>query len=507
MNLYETVPYPPLTHSHTHPDRLAVAGRLMGLDVARPDACRVLDLGCGNGANLIAMAELLPNSRFLGIDLSPRQIEDGRRIAASTGVDNVRLDVADILDLPDRLGEFDYVIAHGLFSWVPDSVRDKSLRIIRDSLAPAGIAYVSYNAYPGWYQLAPLRDMMRYHTRHIDDPAEKASAAREFIGFLAASQTEATAFGLFLQHYHSSFQGRGPVSEEHLVSTLLHDELSDINQPFYFHEFTARAQAAGLQFLAEADLEGSTPVGLRPEVVEKLRSFAGSATETEQYLDFIRNRGFRRTLLCPAEAPVQRSLRADRYSFDGLLIASPLKAGHGRDKGKFVSPDGLAISTDIPVVAVALSVLGRRHPGAIAFEELLGRALSRIDPGESAHDLLADLLAATLLRFFLRSRSLVELYVSPSPVATRPPAFARATVYARLMAAAGEEKVPNLRHEQVQLSPLARLILPLLDGTRSRSGLAAFLADQARASGLGVDVDKALRDELAWLAKAGMLQS
>ncbi len=244
MELYDEIPYPPLTHSATHPDRLAVIGRLMGLQPARPDACRVLDLGTGNGANIIAMAELLPGSHFVGLDISQPQIEDGQRMVAQLGLTNVDLQAVDVMDLPDAYGSFDYVIAHGFYSWVPQPVRDKGLRLIEASLAPQGIAFVSFNALPGWHQLAALRDLMRYRTRDIEEPLQRAQAARDGSG-AGRAQTEDSPFAAFVQQYHSSFQGRGPVPESQLVSTLLHDELSEINQPFYISEFvTAGAPPA-----------------------------------------------------------------------------------------------------------------------------------------------------------------------------------------------------------------------------------------------------------------------
>jgi SAM-dependent methyltransferase len=501
--LYDSIPYPLLTHSYTHPDRLAVVGTLMGLKPASPDRCSVLELGCGSGANLIAMAELLPDSSFTGVDYASRQIDEGHGIVTELGLKNVDLRFADVLEMPDHAGDYDYIIAHGFYSWVPDPVREKALRLIKHSLAPRGIAFVSFNAYPGWHQLKALRDMMRYRTRGIADPVEQARAARDFITLLAEAQTEPSPFAAFVRQYESSFQGRGPVPESQLVSTLIHDELAATNDPFYFHEVVERAEDAGLQYLAEADLEGSTRVGLSEDVVSKLTSYAADNIEMEQYLDFIRNRGFRRILLCHEEAPLSRNIKAGRSALDGLFLgsfATPEKPAEGAPPNtvRFVTPDDIAYSTDQPLVQAAFRHLGRVHPDVVTFDELYETV--RGEGAGAATE--ADALATVLLRNFFYSRSLVELYVAPRHVEAQVSPRPMAPAFARWMALNGAEKVTNVRHEQVELSEIARALLPLLDGKHEIEQLVA--AGQAASR----DATRAqVEDELRWLARVAMLNA
>src|SRR5262249_31003951 len=159
------VPYGDNVFPNTHPERMAAVASLFGLRTAPADDCRVLDLGCGTGANLIPMALVLPGSRFVGIDLSQRQIAHGQRTVAELGLTNVDLRPLSILDVGGDLGTFDYVICHGVFSWVPPAVQDKILDVCRDNLRPDGVAYVSYNTYPGWHIRGMIREMMNYHVR------------------------------------------------------------------------------------------------------------------------------------------------------------------------------------------------------------------------------------------------------------------------------------------------------------------------------------------------------
>ena len=148
---YDEIPYDSKPLFATHPDCLCVAGRLRGLAAAPATNCRVLELGCATGGNLIPMAYGLPESRFVGIDLSPVQIAAGQELCRQVGLKNIELKTASIADLDESWGKFDYIICHGVFSWVPPAIRDKILGSCRQLLAPAGVAYVSYNTYPGWH--------------------------------------------------------------------------------------------------------------------------------------------------------------------------------------------------------------------------------------------------------------------------------------------------------------------------------------------------------------------
>src|SRR5262245_44196078 len=160
---YEEVPYESKPISSSHPDSLATMAMLYGLQPPPLPSCRILELGCAGGGNLIPMALTLPNAQFVGIDLSPRQIADGQATITALGLGNIDLRALSILDVGPDLGTFDYIISHGVYSWVPAAVQEKILAICRDHLAPGGIAYISYNVYPGWHLRGMVRGMMLYH--------------------------------------------------------------------------------------------------------------------------------------------------------------------------------------------------------------------------------------------------------------------------------------------------------------------------------------------------------
>ena len=175
---YDDFPYQTLPFAQTHPDRLATLAWLFGLEPTPIERCRVLELGCSSGGNLIPMAVTLPHSEFIGIDFSAVEIRQGAADVAASSLANVRLLQMDLRDFGDAFGSFDYVVAHGLYSWAPNEVQEKVLEICARQLGAKGVAYISYNTLPGWRLGAAVRDAMRYHTRQFTDPKIRVQQAR-----------------------------------------------------------------------------------------------------------------------------------------------------------------------------------------------------------------------------------------------------------------------------------------------------------------------------------------
>ncbi|MGH9668402.1 MAG: class I SAM-dependent methyltransferase, partial [Bryobacteraceae bacterium] len=118
-NPYDRFSYPTYAHSQTHPDRLATMAKLFGMTPCPVESCRVLELGCGDGWNLIPMASTLPHSEFVGVDLAADPIARGSEVVEAVGLKNIHLLTLDVMDFDRAMGEFDYIVAHGLYAWVP----------------------------------------------------------------------------------------------------------------------------------------------------------------------------------------------------------------------------------------------------------------------------------------------------------------------------------------------------------------------------------------------------
>src|SRR3954470_24901097 len=151
-NVYDDVPYSNYPYAQTHPDRLATVATLHGLEPPNPFHGRVLELGCGAGGNLLAMAAATPGLHALGVDSAAGPIAEGQAAAAGSGLRNLTLLQGDVRTLTDgRLGALDYVVAHGVHGRMPPDANDALLAAVAARLAPDGIAYVSSNTQPGGY--------------------------------------------------------------------------------------------------------------------------------------------------------------------------------------------------------------------------------------------------------------------------------------------------------------------------------------------------------------------
>jgi SAM-dependent methyltransferase len=476
---YDEVLYPGYPLAQTHPDRLATLATLFGMTPAPVGRCRVLELGGGDGGNLIPMAFTLPDSEFLSLDLSGRAVAKGQAVIKALGLANMHLRQLDILEVSRDFGQFDYIIAHGLYSWVPAVVRDKVLAICKENLAPHGVAYVSYNTHPGGHQRHLVREMMRFHVRAFAEPAQKVAQALAFTRSLARAQAGEDPYTRFVREEVSRVAG-------YRDWLLFHDDLAEINVPVYFHEFMRQATRHGLQFLAEADFFEMQDHTYPPEVRERLHEMAGGdIVAREQYLDFLKCRKFRQTLLCHAQVAVDRQPKPEWLT--RCYVASPARPVvkepdiHSEEALEFRGPRGAAMATNLPLAKAAVSMLGSVWPLPLPWDELVRRARSALGQtspaaGEEGADL--PLLAETLLGMYAAGLGYLQveaprfvLDVSERPVACP---------LARRQVANQETVIGNRRHTVVEIEDkLARALLLLLDGTRDRAALVARLTELA----------------------------
>lgn len=497
---YDEVPYDSNPFAPSHPSHLAAVATLFGLAPPPVERCRVLELGCASGGNLVPMAEALPGGEFVGIDLSARQIEDGRRLIRAAGLANVTLRHASIADVDDSDGTFDYVVCHGVFSWVRRDVQEAIFEVCARQLAPNGVAYVSYNTYPGWHMRGMVRDMLRYHALRFDAPRERIAQARALLDFLAQStKQDAGAYGVLLR---TELEVLRDQSDHYLY----HEQLEEVNEPLYFHEFASRAATHGLRYLGESRITTMMPGNFGPDVQKTLAQLSGDPIQAEQYLDFVRNRTFRETLLVRAEQSPDWTIAPDRVF--GLHVASPARpvgrlALTSDVPGRFQSASGMALATTSPLSKAAMLLLAEAWPGTLPFEELLRGAAAELGREPAGGD--AEALALTLLNTYASS-DLIELHAAPVRFARVPGERPVALPHARATAAEGRAVVANRRHEPVRLADFARQLLPLLDGTRDRAALVEALAASALAgeltvqkSGRPVTDPTELRDALAGL--------
>lgn len=464
---YDTILYPGQALAQAHPDRLAMLAALFGLSAPKLETSRILELGCGDGINLIAIASQLPEASCLGVDLAVAGIEKGNAVIQKLGLSNVTLQQRDILEIHKDFGQFDYIIAHGLYSWVPENVRDKILSICKDNLAENGIAYVSYNTYPGAHLRNMMRDMMRYHVDEFESAQQKLEQARAFVEFIAESaRDDSEVYRPLLMKERDRIRG-------FLDSSLFHDDLSDCNAPVYFHQFAEHAERHGLQYLSEAHFFETQAGIFPPNVVDVLNQVSDSRIAKEQYLDFLKGRRFRQTLLCHDDNqfdPVPRPENIINFYIGAPIYPDPSTRDiNTQETVAFIGPKNSAIKTDNPLIKAALLHLGDIWPKSIHFRDLLDHARTTYD---DTKDGLRDesecqkILADMLLRAY--AGAVVEFHLLPAPYVLQPSEYPVASPLARLQSI-DSIKVTNLRHYTIKIEdPIGHRLLQLLDGSRDR---------------------------------------
>jgi methyltransferase-like protein len=469
---YDEIPYPARAFPQTHPDNLVAIATLFGLSPPEVATARVLELGCAAGGNLIPLADAYPQATFVGIDGSRTQIAAGQRIVHEVGLSNISLQHQDILTLAEELGQFDYILCHGVYSWVPPPVQEKILALCATQLAPTGIAYVSYNTFPGWHARGVLRDLLCYHTAKFTANGQRIEQARAMLDFVLRSlRDEVSPFALQLKDEAAGLQNQSD-------SYLFHDHLEAVNSPLYFHEFVARARAHQLQYLGEAHVATMLPGSLGREVERTLLAIGKDMVDVEQYLDFLRNRMFRQTLLVHADAKIRRVL--DAQAMDRVYVSAQLRedgSSESTSSGKeaFVLSKGVSVSAGEPAILAALSRLRAAWPQAVAFAELVDICEANfqstsVGPSTSAP---RDVLAQMLLQGYLAGG--VHFHAGPLPVANTISDRPLASRLARYQANAGEAVV-NRRHHTVALDPVERMVLSCLDGQSDRDAIVTALA-------------------------------
>lgn len=468
---YAQFPYPSLPRAATGPDRLAAVARLFGAAVPDPETPRVLEVGCSDGGNLLSLATIAPRGRFLGVDFSEPAISKGKDRIRELQADNIELQVADLGEFPADVGTFDYIIAHGVYSWVAPALQERLLALIQRHLAPDGVAYVDYNAQPGSQIRFAFRDALQFHVRRFTSVEQRIDQARSFMKLIVDASPESSV--------------RRAVAEAelrrlvHAPDTAIFHELIGLeNHPCYFHEFVSAAGRHQLEYLGEADVFEMDDGLLNPSVRERLAGLR-NLIEKEQYLDILKGRVFRQTLLCHAGRNISR--RVDGSTLPALYFSASVEASPGAHSGEVsYRYDFGTLKTENALLKAIIDRLAAAFPARLNASELAADLRTkRPDLAESIDaELLPALLYATMM-------GVLGIHARPAQFTTTLSAKPLASALARVQAQRGEEIFTlNLQalHDPDQK---LRQLLPLLDGTRDDQELARSLGwQQAEVEGV-----------------------
>ena len=501
--------YPTRAAAPAHPARLAAHAMSHGLSASFTPSFRYLDLGCGDGGHVLPLAAQFPDAELVGVDVNAGAIALGASIGGQAALDNVRLLEGDLRDFqPD--GRFDYVCAHGVYSWVAPDLQQRLLSLIASSLTDGGVAYVSYNTFPGWGVRGVVRDMMLHAGRPGDDDAARLRRAKSAVTRLARMLAERQ------DPYAQLLRAELALLDNKDDGYLLGEYLAPINEALHVRDFLARAAEHGLAFLAES-LPATPDGALELTTPWELMGAGLSRAEAEQYLDVASYRQLRGTLLrhdgaAASDKPDLGALGDSGFFAADLRLetAEPL-LGPGKPLG-FVAATSAVIQAERPLLKAALLCLAEAWPRGLRSAELVGRAIAALRE-RGLESIVADGEVDAMLAELgaLVQRRLIELLPWTPGAEKRMPAKPRIGRLSRLEA---ERRacITTPRHETLPLDPFSRVVVQICDGERDMDGLLRELEVWRDAGELAADTDwneralaQSLRQALLRLAALGVL--
>jgi SAM-dependent methyltransferase len=474
---YDDLPYSSFPYMHSAPEQIAAVASMFGMPSPDTATARVLELGCASGGNLIPFALRNPRAQAVGVDISEVQIQQARAYASRLGLDNISLLDADLqqLDLT-KLGQFDYIVAHGVYSWVPPEIQEALLRLIAQCLAPHGVAYVSYNTYPGWKAKEILRDAMRMHAGVRSSASEQVAYGRAMVGFLQKVALKGSLVAAALNESVGQIMASP-------IDYVAHEFLEPYNLPCYFHEFVARVGQHGLSYLGEAQPAMMMPSSYHPELAQQLYGALGEdQVRVEQYLDFAISRVFRQTLLLRSERAATLRWQLDQQATHRLNYSARMTCADGEIKldgmpQTFVAPPSTGnVSVGLSGIKQAIDLLGRTWPGTITRDELLRHAeLTQGDNDPVSTEVLGEGIDELLEMMVLRG--MARAWLDPVAAGTDPESLEIDPTVRRQAAALtpAQTHVANLWHDTVDIDAVDRLLFPIMDGTKTREELIAIV--------------------------------
>ena len=360
----DDVPYIRQFVSDLAPPNLRVAAALNGLAVPPADDFDYCELGCAHGDTLCALAAAHPRARFIGVDLSEAHIATAKKLARDGALDNVGLLARDFGELvnDDAIGELDYVVAHGVLTWISPDKRKQLLEFARAKLKPGGLLFVSYNAMPGWGSVEPLRQLVVSPVL-ATGPLPSSSLERARLG-LEFARTLAGAGAEYFKQNPSAATMLDTMSKTELAY-VVHEYLHDHWSPMY------SAQVAWEMAQHDLQLGGVLPLFLNfrdmaiPVSLEAVFAGAKDRATFESLKDFALNEFFRRDVYvrgAPPRSPETTAAFLDHTVWCARAVGMPSE--------RVIALPHRTLSLEGPVFDALFAVLAEES-GSIA--SLVGR--------------------------------------------------------------------------------------------------------------------------------------
>lgn len=485
---YDESPYESYPFAQTIAGNLRSIAYLFGLKAPELENARILELGCASGGNLIPQAALYPKAKFVGVDLSAEQTKAGNELIKKTGLKNIEIKTASITDIDKSYGEFDYIICHGVLSWVPEEVRESIFKVCSERLSPTGLAYISYNTLPGWNMVRSIRDMMLYHSKDFDNVEDKITQSALLLDFVKDSLEGTNS------PYSEVLKSEAEVLAGQPRSYLRHDHMEETNFQYYFHEFMEEAAKNNMQYLGDATI-GSMYIGnLPPKAIEKMQEIK-DIVKSEQYMDFITNRRFRSTILCKNNIALNRTL--DNETMKNLHFAGRITPLTEVSKVNFEDTSSLEfqssmspeakMSTASPVMKAALCTLFENVDKLLSFDSLVDLTCKKLKGAKFKKEDVSMEISTNLLRLIFSGYISFSLDKFDNVKASDKP---KAWDLSKAQTPMNNNLwVTNLLHERVKLNVLDAHILKHLDGKNDAEKVFTKIAEHVKKGDIVMNID------------------
>lgn len=503
---YDEVPYLSAPNALLDPARLAAVAILNGHDAPDPTTAKVLEIGCATGGHIIPLAAHCLNAVYLGVDVSAVQIAAGSARVARLGLANIRLEAKSVTDISPGDGPFDYIICHGVFSWVSEPIRRAILSQCSALLSPNGMAAISFNVLPGWRMLQVVRDTALLHASRFSTPEEKAREMRSLFAAMAKMTVETSSYG-------SIWRKELAIMTANPDYYLLHELLEDDNTPMTFSDFASAAATHGLNYLGDANFLTGIPENSNSERAGLIRALAqNDVLMTEQYIDIVIGRTFRSALVVKTDGrtSIAFDTHLDRLKDMHFISALDLSC-EDSGTGKFLLKDSRTRETEINGSAVghAVKCLLERRPSSSMIADLIPAGASDAEKAE---------IAFCMTR--LVCMGLIDASVMPLHCPAWPLTTPRIWPLAASDAASGAPSTATRRHASFTISDRSRFLFGLADGTRTLDGIAENLLSMLSGGGASIsengkpitDVDRlrqiaknTVAEEFETFARVGLL--
>lgn len=468
VDAYELYAYPGATIPYTAPAHVALCARWARGGCTATERFTVVELGCGDGGNLLPLAFYHPRSVFVGIDSSRSALDRAQEAADRLGVTNIRYVCRDIRDVTAReLAPVDYIIAHGLYSWVPEDVRGAILSFCRDALSADGLAYISYNAQPGWSTRLLVRDTLRRAQSVREAPIEQKAARAIALATRLIEDMPSAGFAstVVLADELARVRDGDP-------GYVFHEYLTDTNDGFWLTDFVERARQYGLGYVVDAQFcrwEGYVPPELRRTVARRNLD----PIEAEETVDLLGHRYFRASILCRSDVPRPQASHSELL--EHVHVAASLRSqSESLDLTEglvehFVGTADSDVTLECSISKAAIALLASAWPTGLRLDRLYEDARSLLaehdQPVEpDARRQLVDDLSA----LFEAAQIDLRLHepVFSSEITEYPKAHALARWEAERRAS-----LTTPYHRPVALDGPSLELVRAMDGSRSKSDL------------------------------------